>query len=110
MAEEEILFPAARKFRELTALVEELISEHRELRAKFRCAMEKSMSAGDLTAFAKLLSRHIRREERQLFELLQQLVSAEELESLGQKLDGALERAVHACAMPNEKTRLRGMK
>lgn len=109
-AEEEILFPASRKFRELTSLVEELISEHGELRTKFKRAMEKSMSPGDLVAFAKLLSNHIRKEERQLFELLQQLMNAEDLNSLGRKLDRALERAVHACAMPNQKTRLRGAK
>lgn len=109
-AEEEILFPAARRFRELTSLVAELISEHGALQAKFKLAAEKALAADELTAFAKLLSNHIRKEERQLFELLQQLMNAEDLNSLGRKLDRALERAVHACAMPNQKTRLRGAK
>jgi len=109
-AEEDILFPAARQFKELTSLVEELISEHGELRANVNNAIDGKMSAGDLRAFANRLSNHIRKEERQLFELLQQLMSAKDLASLGQKLDGALAKAMRACALPSEKTRLQGAK
>ncbi|MFZ0733213.1 MAG: hemerythrin domain-containing protein [Candidatus Sulfotelmatobacter sp.] len=109
-AEEEILFPASRQFAELISLVEELISEHVELRTKFNSARDKKMSAEDLKAFAKLLSIHIRKEERQLFERLQQLMSAEDLTSLGQKLERSLDKAIQACALPNEKTQLRSAK
>lgn len=109
-AEEDILFPAACQFGELTSLVKELISEHAELRREFNDAVAKEMSAGHLKAFASRLSNHIRKEERRLFESLQQLMSAGDLTALGQKLDCALEKAVQACALPNEKTRLRSAK
>jgi hemerythrin-like domain-containing protein len=109
-AEEEILFPAALKSAELTTLVGELISEHAELRADFKTAMDQKLSAGDLKTFPNRLAGHIRKEERLLFERLQQLMSAEEMTAVGQKLDRALEKAVHACALPNEKTQLRNVK
>lgn len=109
-AEEEILFPAARRFRSLTPLVEELISEHAELRAKFESAMNSEAPAAELKTLANRLSSHIRKEERQLFEQLQQLMRAEDLTALGQKLDRELAKAVQACALPKEKTRLRSAK
>lgn len=109
-AEEEIVFPAASKFAELTSLVGQLISEHADLRAKFKSALDKNLSSGDLKTFANRLADHIRKEERVLFERLQQLMSAEEMTILGQKLDYALAKAGQACAMPNETTRLRSAK
>ncbi|HEV2470435.1 MAG TPA: hemerythrin domain-containing protein [Candidatus Sulfotelmatobacter sp.] len=110
-AEEEILFPVARQFKELTSLVAELISEHVELRTEFNNAAQKRMSSGsDLRAFANRLSNHIRKEERLLFERLQQLMGPREMTAVGHKLDRALKKAVQACALPNEKTRLRSTK
>jgi hemerythrin-like domain-containing protein len=66
--EERILFPAARQFPELVRLIEELIADHVSLRESF--AQARRMSAEGLSAFAQHLSAHIRKEERQLFELL----------------------------------------
>jgi hemerythrin-like domain-containing protein len=109
-AEERVLFPAARRFEELVPLVEELLAEHGALRGSFTRAAENQMSAADLTAFARLLSAHIRKEERLLFEPLQQLMHADELAALGEELSDALATAEQACLLPTETTRLRSGK
>jgi len=98
-AEEEILFPAAWRCPELAALVDELTGEHERLREYFVQAEQGAMSAADLAAFAKLLSGHIRKEERQLFEALQTKMRPEELQSLGNELAQALRDAVQACRL-----------
>ena len=106
-AEESTLFPAAGRFPELVALVEELTAEHTSLRELFRQAESRCLSTGNLIAFAQQLSTHIRREERQLFERLQQLMSAEELATLGTRLEVALQDTAQSCILPNEATKLR---
>jgi hemerythrin-like domain-containing protein len=106
-AEEHEIFLPAREFGELEALVDELIAEHSSLRESFRQAESRSMSAESLLAFAQQLSAHIRKEERLLFERMQQLMNAEELEELGVRLESALKNAGTSCAIPNETTKLR---
>jgi len=110
LAEEQELFPAARRFGELTSLVDELIAEHAALRELFSQAEERRMSAESLAAFAQQLSAHIRKEERRLFEHMQQLMSPEELATLGMRLEAALKDAVKSCALRNEATKLRSIK
>ena len=100
-AEEQIVFPAARAFRELDPLVEELLAEHRSLRANFAKAEARQMLVEELVAFARKLSEHIRKEERQLFERLQVLMKPEELGVLGRDLERTLESAVQVCSVPN---------
>jgi hemerythrin-like domain-containing protein len=99
-AEEQVLFPAARRSPELIALVKELLTDHAELRDSFAKAEAGQMFASDLAAFARRMSAHIRKEERQLFESMQELMSPEELALLGQKLGEALKDAAQACALP----------
>jgi iron-sulfur cluster repair protein YtfE (RIC family) len=106
-AEERILFPAARRFEELIPLLQELLADHAALRKNFAQAGTGDMSASALSAFAKLLSTHIRKEERQLFERLQKLMRSEELAALGKELDVALKDAEQICALPTPATRLR---
>ena len=98
-AEEKVLFPAARRFPDLAALVEELSGEHERLREHFRRAERGAMNQGQLEAFAKLLSLHIRKEEQQLFEAMQTQMRPEELKSLGDELARALEHAEQACRL-----------
>jgi hemerythrin-like domain-containing protein len=98
-AEEKALFPSARRCPELAALVGELIGEHERLREYFVHAGQGAMSAADLAAFAKLLSGHIRKEERQLFEALQRKMRPEELQSLGNELSHALRDAAQVCRL-----------
>jgi len=106
-AEEKELFPAAARFAELQSLVDELLGEHVALRDCFSRAAARSLDAVSLRDFGQKLARHIRKEERQLFEGMQKVMSASELASLGAALDEALKDATQACALPNEATRLR---
>jgi hemerythrin-like domain-containing protein len=103
-AEEDLLFPGARKFAELIPLVEELMAEHATLRKEFAQAEVHALSAKNLLAFAKNLSTHIRKEERHLFERLQELLPPEELGALGATLEVALKGAVDACILPTAAT------
>jgi len=106
-AEESVLFPGARQFAELGPLVEELWAEHAVLRGDFASAQARSMSAESLLAFAQRLSGHIRKEERQLFERMQELMGAEELGELGRRLEDALKDAGQACIVPSAGTKRR---
>jgi|SRR5208282_2366629 len=106
-AEELVLFPAAREFRELAALIDQLESDHLWLRDRFAAAEASSVSAADLLTLARRLSAHIRTEERQLFQRLQELMSKDELSVLGGKLEEALKDAEQACILPTAATRLR---
>lgn len=109
-AEENVLFPAAREFPALCPLVDELLLEHFMLRESFAKAEAHAMATVDVAAFAQQMSTHIRKEERQLFERMQELMSQEELTRLGVGLDHALKEAGQACILPTEATRLRPAK
>lgn len=100
-AEEQILFPAARTFNELNPLIDELLADHQRLRACFAKAEARQSSQEELLAFARSLSEHIRKEERQLFERLQKLMPPSEMATLGRQLDRALESASQVCSLPN---------
>ena len=97
-AEEEVVFPAASGFAELVPLVEELIAEHGRLRGSFSRA--ENLSSADMVLFLCGLSAHIRKEERQLFEGMQELMSGEELAVLGARVEDALKDAARVCALP----------
>jgi hemerythrin-like domain-containing protein len=105
-AEEEILFPGARQHTELIPLVEELTNDHIALREFFSRTHDEKMFEESLVAFARTLSAHIRKEERQLFEGMQRLMSAEELAALGRLLEAAFEDVEQSCTLPNETTKL----
>ncbi len=96
-AEEQVLFPTARQFAELEPLVDELLDEHARLRYHFARAKVREMDAAELSQFANLLSSHIRKEERRLFEQMQKLLSPVELGKLGTELERILQGAVQAC-------------
>ena len=83
VAEEKAVFPAAAQFQELAPLVEELLADHADLRAIFAQAESQQLSAESLLTAAQHLSAHIRKEERQLFERLQELMSQEQLALVG---------------------------
>lgn len=99
-AEEQYVFPAAQAFPELKLLVEGLISEHASLRERFAKAEAQGMSAGEIAEFAQGLSAHIRKEERQLFERLQQVMDEGELAVMGHKVEEALKEAEQSCSLP----------
>lgn len=108
--EENILFPAARRFPALVPLVEELLLDHFLLRESFAKAEAHAMSIADLSAFAACMSSHIRKEERQLFERLQELMDEEQMAVLGRGLEQGMKDAAQSCILPSEATRLRPVK
>lgn len=99
-AEEQVLFPAASRFAELDSLLAELRDDHQHLRQHFARAGERRMNRAELGKFATLLSGHIRKEERKLFEAMQRLMGAEEMKSLGEELERALAGAGTGCILP----------
>jgi len=105
VAEESVVFPAARRRGELIPLLDELLADHTALRESFAQAEAGTMSAAELSAFGQRMSSHIRKEERQLFERMQELMTPEELALLGQHLEEALKDAAQACQLPAAATR-----
>jgi hemerythrin-like domain-containing protein len=105
--EEQFVFPGAQTFPELNLLVEELLSEHAWLREYFVKAESGGMSGGEIAEFASRLSAHIRKEERHLFERLQELMNEPELAALGQKVEDALKEAEQSCSLPAQRPRER---
>jgi hemerythrin-like domain-containing protein len=106
-AEEKALFPVAREVQEVEQLVDELLAEHTALRDFFARSTTRHLTSSDLPILVEKLSQHIRKEERQLFEGLQKVMSAEELATLGAALERELEGATKACSLPNPATKLR---
>ena len=107
VAEEKELFPVARKFSEVQSLLAELIDEHTALRSFFARASTRDLQLEDLQRFVETLAHHVRKEERQLFENLQTVMTPEELASVGAALQLALKDATDVCAIPNPAIRLR---
>ena len=85
-AEETLLFPRARQIDGMATLVEELLGEHRAMREAIRGAQDGALDAPALAHLARLLSQHIRKEERRLFEEMQRQLPAAELAELGARL------------------------
>jgi hemerythrin-like domain-containing protein len=106
-AEEQIIFPVARELAGLNFLVDELLADHSALRRDFMLAESRAMSADELLSFARQLATHIRKEERQLFERMQQWMSTDELDDLGIRLAKALKESEQSCIIPNAITQLR---
>jgi hemerythrin-like domain-containing protein len=103
-AEEAGIFPAARRFPELRSLVEELVADHAQLRTYFTSATNRTLDREALRQFAELLSTHIRKEERQLFERMQERLTQDELQRIGVGLDAKLAAAPQTCIVPAETT------
>jgi hemerythrin-like domain-containing protein len=104
-AEELVLFPAARLFAELIPLLDELLADHAVLRESFARAETRTLSVAELSTFGQRMSAHIRKEERQLFERMQELMNPEELAVMGQHLEKALKDAAQVCRLPAAATR-----
>lgn len=100
-AEEAEIFPLAARFESLKPLVEELIAEHAVLRDLFARAASSSLNDPSLLAeFTTKLTAHIRKEERQLFEGMQSVLSPAELDQMGVRLSPLLDHVGGACILP----------
>ena len=81
--EEERLFPfVANKSAELQALVDELKAEHQQLDSLFNELSTSSDLSESLNQLGILLEQHVRKEERQFFQLIQQTLPEEEMQKL----------------------------
>jgi hemerythrin-like domain-containing protein len=84
--EEEILFPLYVRHAGSTPVLERILREHMELHGLVR-ALRAEAAAGDIASEAlrrlgELLRGHVRVEERELFEEIERIVPAAELEEL----------------------------
>jgi hemerythrin-like domain-containing protein len=87
--EEELLFPACRAVLGMEAsLIDVLLSDHRELRAK--AAAIKAGAHDQVDIFCVLLERHIRTEERQLFVLAEDRMKPANMTELGLQIKAQL--------------------
>jgi hemerythrin-like domain-containing protein len=101
-AEEKEVFPVARTVADLVPLVEELVAEHAQLRDYFARARARTLDGPSLRQFAEMLSAHIHKEERGLFEGMQKDVSPAELERMGANVEEDLTPAAEVCITPTE--------
>ena len=87
--EEKVLFPAVRSQLESDAVVDDLIDQHRKLESLIEqlAAAEDGTRIPLLKEFGELLHRHIRIEERQLFQEIQANLSGDQLARLGEQVD-----------------------
>ena len=92
--EEQVLFPAVRDRLASDGIVDQLIAQHREIEslAGRLAVAPESERIPLLREFGQLLSRHIRIEERQLFEEVQEKVLPQDLSELGAQIDGRLRK------------------
>ena len=88
-AEEDHLFPVAeRRLRHGAALVRQLREEHDEMRARIYDFEQDPVSGLEerLPAFGECLRAHIQKEERVLFERMQEEMDSDALETVGAAL------------------------
>ena len=91
--EEQVLFPACGPMPVIGEMIGELLEEHRAIEALVT-QLRTAPSAALLLQFCELLSRHIRREENELFEQIQRALPREVLDRAGGEID---RRAVRIC-------------
>ena len=93
--EEQVLFPAVRPLLQNDELLDALIVEHRVMET----LVQRIATAGDqeriplLRQFGEVLHRHIRTEERQLFQEIQARLDETQLADLGREIDAKVQAA-----------------
>ena len=90
--EEKILFPSVTDALPDPQLIDQLLAEHVQLRAAFK-QLEATADpdlADTLLALRELLDLHIRKEERILFESIQEYVPEDDMVPLGERIAGML--------------------
>ena len=92
--EEQVLFPTCSQL----PLVETLVAEHRAME-KFVERLRTAPTVDLLEQFCELLSTHIRREENQLYQQIQDTLTREVLDSIGAEIE---RRVVRVCLEPGD--------
>ncbi len=91
--EEEILFPICKgRDKELDELIQKVLDEHVMIK-KAAENLRKGDPVENLDKFGEMLNNHVRLEERQVFQKIQEVVPEEELE----KLIGKIPLAADSC-------------
>jgi iron-sulfur cluster repair protein YtfE (RIC family) len=86
--EEEILFPAARgKKKEIDDLMDELLEEHVTIKDLIFSLRDAENKEEKLHELSQAMDKHIRKEERQLFEMIQDTLTDKELTAISEKLN-----------------------
>ena len=81
--EEEVLFPRSKeKNPDIENLVNELINQHKGIYSLITKLKTSAQPEIELDELGKLLEAHIRKEERELFQMIQEILSEEELAKL----------------------------
>lgn len=94
-AEEKILFPMLRSAAPQSAtMIEHLVRDHEQIRGTMTQLRNGAGLAKLMFDLGDLLERHIRREERELFPLFEEHVSASQAELIGKELKKTLEAKV----------------
>jgi hemerythrin-like domain-containing protein len=93
-AEEEVLFPFVESnLPEAREIIAALLEEHREIRRLSSLLAAKEGLSKVLFDAGDVLERHVRREERELFPLIEQSAALAVLETLRPRIEQALGRA-----------------
>lgn len=86
--EEKILFPLVKNLSyELDKLIEELLIEHQNFYEMIEKIENDRHNYDVLLEFGKFLESHIRKEERQLFQMIQELADEKILTSIRKKIE-----------------------
>jgi hemerythrin-like domain-containing protein len=86
--EENILFPAVEgKNEKIDELINTIKDEHKQIKSLVS-KLDGESNENILDEFGYLLEAHIRKEERELFIMIQEELSEEELNLIGEKLTG----------------------
>lgn len=94
--EERDLFPAITTELGASPLIDTLIAEHRAMEAQI-ASLRRQPTLALLEEFAMLLRTHIRREENQLFESVQDRLAPDTMRRLGEAFEA---QAVRVCLEP----------
>ncbi len=84
--EEEVVFPAIEKELGPQPIVADLVADHRQIE-RFVDVLRAGPDQAVLKQFSALLRTHIRREENELFEEMQQRLPRKVLDALGAEID-----------------------
>ncbi len=80
--EEELLFPVCKgRDKELDELIEKVLDEHKKIKYAAEHLREGDVEE-NLDKFGEMLNNHVRLEERQVFQKIQEVVPKEELDNL----------------------------
>lgn len=96
--EEDILFPSSKnKSNEIDCLIDELMQQHKTIYSLIDKLKNSSNPEDELNELGVLLDNHIRKEERELFQVIQDILTEKEMN----KLEKDLGESAVSCKVSN---------